>query len=286
LKLYEGLNYPYREMSRLDLDRPPALPVVSGNDDIGFAVTEIAGQTVYFQLPLNGARAGAVSMTEPGFDGCKRAVKSFSPDAITDLRPDLYFCVLTNQGRLAQLEVRGGAWMWGSGLGLYPTVWADDFTDVLHTLATAYPATPTPAEPTLVPLRPTGTANPAAPVYLAGTVRLVASSDESDTLDGSLDLDTGAIVNTRAGDIQFKHHRRFIYLLTTDGVRVGYYGEAEPDLDVCKQATGARSTPASIPSVGRGTYLCLVTNSNRVARLRIETEVGDGGIGISFLVWK
>ncbi len=74
------------------------------DSDIKFIVS--GGSDMFNVLyPVNGALASSMGVDEPGFDRCKDSVDSLADWNIPEVFPDNYLCVLTNQGRLAQLQI-------------------------------------------------------------------------------------------------------------------------------------------------------------------------------------
>ncbi len=63
------------------------------------------GSDVFYALiPINGAVNKRVGEVTPGYEGCQSLLNSFTEGAAEALENE-YMCVLTNQGRLAQVRV-------------------------------------------------------------------------------------------------------------------------------------------------------------------------------------
>lgn len=140
-------------------------------------------------------------------------------------------------------------------------------------------------------LAPTGTAEPSVNIYQNGSAKLYATFDSAINSTSFLDLDSGTVSDSDASDIQFVISRGgggmyFYYLVPSNGAKVGLMGRTEPSSNMCQQSASSFAS-TSIDVVVSGTYICVVTNQERLARVLIEdTNLPDGSIRLSFITWE
>lgn len=105
IRLQADLLVPYNSGASLDLDTN-STPINTIEADIQFSVSRGGGgMYFYFLLPVNGARASAIGMTEPSLDGCQETVGNLLTASIDNISVGMYLCVTSSEGRLAQLHI-------------------------------------------------------------------------------------------------------------------------------------------------------------------------------------
>lgn len=272
-ELQPSAGQPYSRYSFLDVDTGIA-PGDSWRDFSAPDVLLMAGNWIQ---PINGASLAAVGLSEPGLAGCQQQT-SYLREPISARAVGTYFCVLTNQERLAQVKIEA---VEERTIYLTTTTWADKFPLFVQAVATAVP------DMLLIPI-PTATFIPDAPIYASGVAVLQPDGSWFPHLDmenelSFLDLDTGLIGPTGA-DVQFliEGSGQFQILRPITRTRLVFAGVTEPTVTDCDRALRFRRQ--MVEQYGVGFYFCVRTDAGRLARLFVEAR-NNPGFAIRYVTW-
>jgi hypothetical protein len=97
------------------LDLQPTASADLDNGEIGTRATARSADIWYqavnesesYITPQNGAKISETSQARRGFAGCQAARYNGDRLALTHLKPGSYLCVMTEQGRLTEIQVDG-----------------------------------------------------------------------------------------------------------------------------------------------------------------------------------
>ena len=112
-----------------------------------------------------------------------------------------------------------------------------------------------------------------------------ASAELSPVPGDSIDLDTLAL---NAGDADLVYQvdlNNYHWLAPMEGVKIGVFGNLEPNLAGCQSASMS-SAPIAVESLSIGTYLCYITHENRSGRALLEAVNPDNfTLTLELLTW-
>ncbi len=280
--------------STLDLDIGAAW-VMSSGYDIHFSARSTSSSLQYLLRPTNGAVALLMQEEdEPGYFKCKENIPHLSRMSILELSEGEYICLLTSEGRLGQLHIDHLNHLGEGSIRLSHIIWDEVFEDEIIALATTDPIPTLIPTETPLPLLPTRTPDPSEAVHQAGTIRLHANFQSLNEEDSLLNLDWPAIQDTTQSDIQFiisrgGGGRYFYYFMMIHGAKGRGAGFVEPGIEGCT-AIQEDLAPVIIDDISVGNFICVLTNQNRMAQVRIEDinldQVIEGWIEISYQTWE
>lgn len=282
--MFVSRAHPSTRDSWLDLDTGTNFQEPS-KMDLTFSVTQGSTSTDYSLQPVNGAMAYHVGKESPGFDGCQGLINRFSPKGVLVLIPGDYICILTNEARLAQVQIDKLNHLGAGSIRLRFVTWEGDFSTSLQELSTAHPVTVTPLASPTSPSQPTGTADTSIAVLRQGQAQLI-----SETADAHLNLD-GDLSDISESDLEFVLSRGgggsyFAFLVSLNGARFQEMGSVEPGFGDCR-AEDMDLDEGSTGNLRVGDHYCVVTSESNLARVRIEEiELSESQITVSFIVWQ
>jgi len=137
-------------------------------------------------------------------------------------------------------------------------------------------------------LEPVITRVPSLTEIAGDRIVLFADPTLPDKPEAYLGLDTGEQSVTE-GDIRFVisvGSMAFYILEPVNGGKANYVGTTEPGIEGCQQTADSLSK-CNIPQIVAGTYICVVTNRERLAQLRIDevNPQGRNSLRVSFITW-
>lgn len=149
------------------------------------------------------------------------------------------------------------------------------------------PPTATPAPTTRTPEPPQTTEEPDLTTTPTQEVDVRVSASLSLALNDSLDADSGEINPENGMDLIYQADGIGNNWITPiNGSILGIFGNADPTLDTCQQATMS-SAPIAVGSISPGTSLCYRTDAGLYGWLRLMSyNESDSAIDIDILTWE
>ncbi|MCA9890620.1 MAG: hypothetical protein KC546_19715 [Anaerolineae bacterium] len=287
--LYSEPGY-YGVQSTLDVDYPVQMFPQVENADIYFIVSPREPADLAFAIqPVNRAIAlevaddpGEIPLDESAaLQFCVENIRAFSaaPIPINDASTDSRYCVLSAEGRLALLAVawfrpnlqRGSAEIRFS-LTSPNNSYRDDYAAAARLIE--FP-TPVPG-PTPIVIPPTTTLPASEHLVTANRVMLGLNWFNSGAVIKTIDLDTGAIVEDEAGDLEFSGDcgsQCLWGVVARHGALAAALRESSPTLADCRESDQPYQ-PTLIYLAVPGVYLCVETNEGNLALVLVEA-IGD-----------
>ena len=149
------------------------------------------------------------------------------------------------------------------------------------------PPTATPAPTTRTPEPPETTGEPDLTITPTQEADVRVSASLTLALNDSVDKDSGEINPENGADMIYQADGIGNNWITPiNGSILGMYGNTEPSLDTCQQATMSLA-PIAVGSISPGTSLCYRTDTGRFGWLRLITyNESDSGIEVDILTWE
>lgn len=114
--------------------------------------------------------------------------------------------------------------------------------------------------------------------------------EEEDRGQEQFDLDTGGFNEQGGGDLRFTSGHgsmEFLALDPENGALARSVGLLKATIDDCKTILDG-APEGSVPEIGPGTYICVLTTQGNISRVRVENlypGVHDDRIEISYVTW-